>query len=427
MTVDRGHLEWLPSTGLTQANVSQDVFVVDDGQVAGSSVNSVRVGTLVALEGSMALVHIGVFSSAALGAATALLSGPGTFTRAAESSYVDGAPGSLAYVAADTAAPEDRGGGVAGLLLFREVENLVTDSEDLEAVSWAAAGGGAIAGGADAAPDAGTDADSAVFGTGANENVRTTSPGGGTTALAPVCASVFLAGATGGEQARLRVENAAGTNATAPEAVLTTAWQRVQIQRDGATSGSSERLLLLNSATVDNSTVRTWGAQYEDDIRYAGPYVRTSGARATRPADVWTYAPGDVGAALLSGPSRVVVAPYWTDALLDNADERWILSFDGAADGVRFRKVSSNLLVEVLQGGAVVAESLPITLTQFAPVTIDWYPAEASVLVSGAAGGNGAGPVGTAWTWGAPSSGVRVGGVFGGANELDGILVGASR
>ena len=61
----RGHLEWFASTGLTQAQVGANVFAVDDETVSdgAATTNSVAVGTLLALDGSSVLVHVGVFSS----------------------------------------------------------------------------------------------------------------------------------------------------------------------------------------------------------------------------------------------------------------------------------------------------------------------------------------------------------------------------
>ncbi len=64
VTIDRAHLEWFPSTGLTQAQVGGNVVLVDDEVVtdAAGATNDVKVGTLLALDGSSALVHVGIFS-----------------------------------------------------------------------------------------------------------------------------------------------------------------------------------------------------------------------------------------------------------------------------------------------------------------------------------------------------------------------------
>jgi hypothetical protein len=63
--VQRGHAEWFLQTGLVQAQLLKNVFVSDDNTVtdAAAGTNDLKVGTLLALSGSEALIHIGVFAA----------------------------------------------------------------------------------------------------------------------------------------------------------------------------------------------------------------------------------------------------------------------------------------------------------------------------------------------------------------------------
>ena len=63
--VQRGHAEWFLQTGLVQAQLCKNVFVSDDNTVtdAAAGTNDLKVGTLLALSGSEALIHIGVFAA----------------------------------------------------------------------------------------------------------------------------------------------------------------------------------------------------------------------------------------------------------------------------------------------------------------------------------------------------------------------------
>ncbi|MEM1417534.1 MAG: hypothetical protein AAGH15_21740 [Myxococcota bacterium] len=64
VTVQKGHAEWFPQTGLTQAQVGSNVVLVDDETVtdAAGATNDVKVGALLALDGTNALVHVGIFA-----------------------------------------------------------------------------------------------------------------------------------------------------------------------------------------------------------------------------------------------------------------------------------------------------------------------------------------------------------------------------
>lgn len=356
---------------------------------------------------------------------TDFLSGGGTFTRASESSYSDGSAAALDWVTANTRAINDRGDGNAGTILFRQTANLCTESEVIQAVTGWATGLASLNDTSHTTPDGTADGDEVVYTASVNANTNNNSMSGATTALAPICISAWAKSPSTGST-RIRIENNVGTITNSADIALTTTWARLTLSATNGASGTSERMRYINATDATARTVYAWGAQFEDNTIYPGPYMRTAGSTFTRPADTWLYTPGNVSSQLLSSPSRAIVTTWWTHTQIAVGAHRYVWSIDSVDDGVRFARDGTGLRVEVVESGVVRAASQYITISAHSAITIDVYPASGLVGVTGALTGDGLGAAGTAWTWATPATGLRVGGIYGGASELDGTLVGAT-
>jgi hypothetical protein len=110
------------------------------------------------------------------------------------------------------------------------------------------------------------------------------------------------------------------------------------------------------------------------------------------------------------------VSPFYANTDLVSGDVHWLLSIGGGSNGIRLRHNGTDVRIEALEAGVVVAQSGALTFSKNALLgVVAWNPVTAVVSVGGVAGS-----AGTPWSW-TPAS-VRIGGIHGGAGEFDGRL-----
>lgn len=338
----------------------------------------------------------------------------GTFTRST-AAYYQTAADALALAAIDTRCVEDLGSAEGALVsLERSWTQLMGSPRQLSGGGWSATGGASVLTlDAGAGPDGSTLAD------------RLQVTGGGGTSYGPFQSESVVSNApyTGSSWGRAfsgttdwqsLIFRTTSIGTTARTAGLTETWARHVMTNSGA--GTTMYLVSSEGRILGSiPTVSTTGDTLTDF------HNMVAGAYALRPVDV----AGTLGADTLtfdSWDSRLqtaewstLVYPKWGTLDLESGDERWLLSFDGDQNGVRFRHDGTAPRVEVVDGGSVVMASDHIgTIAQNGEhrVTLDLPNARVTHNETG-------GAVGTAPDWGTPTN-MRWGGVYGGGNELDG-------
>lgn len=153
----------------------------------------------------------------------------------------------------------------------------------------------------------------------------------------------------------------------------------------------------------------------ETGRRYATSPTRTQ----ARGCDAWQWVAEEVPLALRAGRSSWSVALTYSSSQLVSGDVRTVASFGGPLDVLRIRHTGTDVRLEAVVGGVVKASSAALTWTgsRTTPLTLALIadPIAGTVSVNGTSGA-----AGTAWTW--PTEALRLGGTWGGNNELDGYM-----
>jgi len=366
-----------------------------------------------------ALLRRGGRSPAVGGGSTELLDlvAGGTFARAAVT-YPQTSATTVVEVASGARAFEDLGAAEGSLLsLERQWTQLVANPRDILGSGWTAGSGGGPSADAGAGPDGAALADrSVVLGTGTSFSRFQT--------LTVVNGSVYTGRiwhrAFGGTSARQwTLFNGAASGQFDYAASVDATWRRRDLTH--TSSSTSLSLTLHEGRPLAFGTITAAGDVLTDFANVGlGRYpLRTSAVSAgTVAPDTLVYAGGSYDARIATGTWSVSVYPKWATTELVSGDERWIVSFGGANDGLRFRHDGTGLRVEAVDGGSVVAASQYIgtwARNDEHRITIN--------IAAGVITHNGTvGPTGSAITWSAASN-LRIGGIQGAAagsgNELD--------
>ena len=334
----------------------------------------------------------------------------GTFTRASEASFLVRAPdsvgGFVAWAAADALRLEDRGDGAGPLLLIEGARtNLLLRSRDVGASPWTLPGFGSLVATDDAAPG----------------------PDGLMTAL-------LLSGADGfspGQQTPLSLA-VHSVSAWGRAVTSSSTWTASYAYTD---QPSIPAWYVTNQSTTwtrrtDTVTPATSGNYYPMDLTLGagpldlvldlhqvevGPFpssaMRSDAAPAIRQPDVLVFESAQVPGALFVGRGRIgQVSPVFPSSAVSVGDVFWLLGI-GPNGGVRIRHDGTGVVLEVVEGGIVRAQSAALTFSanQLLGV-VEWSPADGLISVGGVAG-----PTGTPWVWVVDR--VRVGGIPGGGGE----------
>lgn len=340
------------------------------------------------------------------------------FARTTEGSYLTAAD-AMSWASAGVRREDAGAFGELLTLIERASKNQAIYSEDLTQASWSKVSA-SLAGSPTAvlAPDGATDAYTIDFTASANARVNLTMGSGDMPNGTIVTASRWHKLVSGGGSHRLDIVQRDGTS-SAPTLANVTApadWARdVRRGLSVGTGASNVQYRHRNGSGGAATSISCWGAMVELGY-YETSYIRNTGnTQTSRTADHWTWLAAEVPLALRSGAARMRCAPRWIETDLQASEERWLLSFGGASDGIRVRNDGGTVKLEALAAGSVVASKTLSGLARATPVWVSWDPVAGTVSWAGVAGS-----AGTPWTW--PATGCRVGGIEGGASEWDGGL-----
>lgn len=334
------------------------------------------------------------------------LSTGGTFTRATEGSYLTGAPSSgtfLSWAAVNARRLENRGDGLGTMLLMEGPRtNRILQSRDItNAAAWAVASSGAtVTGDAGNGPDGSAVADRVqASGSQWSKGQMLTSPN------AQVL-SAYARGTSGASEWRSNFNGAAAWTGS-----VSTTWTRKDHAYASLTAGYHPVDSSLGGTAED---VLVDLHQMEDGVFPSSP-IRTTVSSVTRAADLLSFAVGQYPASFLTSGFRVTYAPDCSSAeLLSSGLQHNLLGFLN----------SQNFAIIAINGGAIkvriAAQNTEkvlgnaLTFSRGTLLTVDVIPSTGTIIVSGAAAGNGT-TVGTPFSF---SSGTLHVGSLAGVSEF---------
>ena len=178
-----------------------------------------------------------------------------------------------------------------------------------------------------------------------------------------------------------------------------------------------ERNGVAQASTNGPRVLGIWGAQAEEGS-FPSQYIRSPGTRETRMADDVVFA--SAPPALLSQRWTVELTPEASSEALVAGGGSWtVFEFASSDDALRMRVGAGAVRVSVRVGGAVRAESMPLTFSAHTTLTVDVDPSSGRLTVAGAVSGDGTTSA-TAWTF--PSGALRVGSGTGGVEAYFGAI-----
>lgn len=327
-----------------------------------------------------------------------------TFTRGSAATYFDPATGVLtSYGVGEARILSDGAIYVEG-----ERTNFIADSEDFD--GWIEAEG-SLAQNVEVAPDGTPTAERWVGND--HAGARTFLLGGpwGSSGRPRATISIFARAVAGSETFR-QYWRSGGAHAFGPDRIVGTSWERFSESTE-----DMERNGVAQASTNGPRVLGIWGAQAEEGS-FPSQYIRSPGTRETRMADDVVFA--SAPPALLSQRWTVELTPEASSEALVAGGGSWtVFEFASSDDALRMRVGAGAVRVSVRVGGAVRAESMPLTFSAHTTLTVDVDPSSGRLTVAGAVSGDGTTSA-TAWTF--PSGALRVGSGTGGVEAYFGAI-----
>jgi hypothetical protein len=284
----------------------------------------------------------------------------GSFTRNAIT-YAQTSAAAVAEVAVNTRAYEDLGTAEGRLISLEEQwTQLIQNPRDMAGTGWTAKGGSATyTANAGNGPDGSATADRNNFGSGGVNTYSQYQTVSGLTTLSPYTCSFWIRATSGTSAQQSTWFRSTSVGQRDYQASIGETWQRRQMTDVGA--GTTLSLIVAEGRLISGLSTIVTASDVLSDLHNAraGRYALRSSAISNgvvAPDDL-SYAEGEWDTRLATAEWSIYVYPKWATTDLVSGDERWILSYGGANDGVRFRHDGTGVKVEVVDGGSVVCAS----------------------------------------------------------------------
>jgi hypothetical protein len=334
----------------------------------------------------------------------------GTFTRTSEGSYytrpADGPGVPFIAWAASNELRYDSIDSTPLALFEGSQTNLCFWSEDLNQASWIKTGA-SVTGTTAAAPDGANDCCTVAFTASASDMVMR--PVAGTADATTYMTTVFARRTTGSGNIRLRVLDRSGAAQVSSDIAIDTNWKRIEYAVAWGTGASTPEVGVINGSGGTAQSVELWGFDVKSGATigaFPTSYIRTTGASATRSADVLTYA--SMPLRMATSRWRFAYRPLYssTETLTIAA----IYGMDSAADS-SIATSAGNVIAYA--AGVSKFSRTPITYARNQAMTLTPDCGAFTMTVAGAATGDGTGAVGTTPAY--ATTYLRVGAIFSGA------------
>jgi hypothetical protein len=202
------------------------------------------------------------------------------------------------------------------------------------------------------------------------------------------------------------------SSTTLGDFVTGSTWQRYTWDVDSG-GGAGNPVFRLSNASDALARTVVFGGVCVEEAAFPSSLILNDAAAINnkRYADVVTFTADQIPYRLRAGKWASGIRTKWANTDLVSGDTFVLLSFGDADNCLRVRHTGTDVRLEAVVAGAVVASSGAITVARNGYLTLVVDPAAGVLTVNGVAGATG-----TAWAWpgGVP---MRVGGVVAAASE----------
>jgi hypothetical protein len=415
-----------PPTGVLNAVASSSSFA---GAATIAVAPSGITGVLGAAASAATFAGAATISSGGLAPGTALLVRADAQVNRRHDTSVDSAyrasAATYTVAVADTACLEDTGDG-SGALLLVERQRQCINIQSRAIHSWTNDNSATSLADTHVGPDGATTADSITFAATAISGKSKTQT------AANVASSVNLAwqcwaksGTGGDEKFKFRISDKSAAVQSSGDFTVNSGWLRFTYDIDSGPGAGNPVFRLLNASDAVGrgaGRVVVVAAICVEPARYPGSIIlnESAGQNGKRYEDNVIYPAAQVPLALRGGKSTFPVRTNWANTELVSGEERWVYSFGGDQNGLRFRHTGTDVRLEALVGGAIVASSGAVTVARYGVLTLLVDCAAGILSVNGVAGATGS-PI--VWPGGVMlREGGIVGGDLTGTKNLDGAI-----
>lgn len=318
----------------------------------------------------------------------------------------------FALATADTTRLENTGDG-SGSLLLCEGRRACINIQSRAVNSWTNDNSATSAPDTTAAPDGATVADSVTFAATTISGKSKTQTGTNVTSSVNLAWQCWAKSGTGGDEKfkfRLNDKSAAVQNSI--DLTVNQNWQNYTWDiNSGAGAGNPVFRILNASDAVARGAGRVviYDAVCVEEGAYPTSVIlnESAGQNGKRYEDLAIFAAAQVPQALREGKWSTTVRCDWASANLSSGDIKTLFSFGDSSNVLRFRHTGTDVRLEAVVSGSVVATSGAVSVSRYGALTLIIDCAAGVLTVNGVAGAAGAAIV---WPGGVM---LRVGGVLG--------------